>query len=31
VNLCRKHLIRLKEAGEKGRETKGWNYKTGWW
>ncbi|MEX2080355.1 MAG: hypothetical protein WEC33_01960 [Dehalococcoidia bacterium] len=31
VALCRKHLGRLKEAGERGREFKGWWYKTGWW
>ncbi|MBK6663871.1 MAG: hypothetical protein IPG47_14360 [Thermoflexaceae bacterium] len=24
VQLCRKHLSRLKEAGQKGREIKGW-------
>ncbi len=31
VNLCRKHLDRLRKAGEKGRETKGYFYKLGWW
>ena len=31
VHLCRKHLDRLRKAGEKGRETKGWSYKEGWW
>ncbi len=31
VALCRKHLDRLKKAGEKGREIKGWSYKIGWW
>jgi hypothetical protein len=31
VNLCRKHLERLRKAGEKGRETKGYYYKLGWW
>ena len=31
VELCRKHLARLRDAGERGRETKGWNYKVGWW
>jgi hypothetical protein len=31
VPLCRKHLIRLKEAGQAGREHKGWFYKDGWW
>lgn len=31
VNLCRKHLERLRKAGEKGRETKGYFYKLGWW
>jgi len=31
VPLCRKHLSRLREAGTKGRETKGWWYKVGWW
>ena len=31
VQLCRKHLSRLKEAGQQGREIKGWWYKDGWW
>ena len=31
VPLCRKHLERLRKAGEKGRETKGYYYKLGWW
>lgn len=31
VQLCRKHLARLKEAGQTGREHKGWWYKEGWW
>ncbi|HMS60377.1 MAG TPA: hypothetical protein PKA49_16175 [Tepidiformaceae bacterium] len=31
VQLCRKHLSRLREAGQKGREIKGWWYKDGWW
>lgn len=31
VPLCRKHLGRLREAGEKGRQIKGWSYKVGWW
>jgi len=31
VQLCRKHLERLRKAGDKGRETKGWFYKEGWW
>ena len=31
VNLCRKHLDRLRKAGDRGRETKGWYYKLGWW
>jgi hypothetical protein len=31
VALCRKHMSRLQEAGAKGRETKGWFYKVGWW
>jgi hypothetical protein len=31
VPLCRKHLSRLKEAGDAGREHKGWFYKDGWW
>ncbi len=31
VPLCRKHLERLRKAGDKGRETKGWFYKIGWW
>ncbi|MFN8617803.1 MAG: hypothetical protein U0837_11940 [Dehalococcoidia bacterium] len=31
IPLCRKHLIRLKEAGANGREHKGWFYKDGWW
>ena len=31
VQLCRKHLDRLRKAGERGRETKGWLYKLGWW
>ena len=31
VPLCRKHLDKLRKAGAKGRETKGWRYKIGWW
>lgn len=31
VQLCRKHLERLRKAGEKGREIKGYFYKVGWW
>jgi len=31
VLLCGKHLKRLQEAGDNGREVKGWNYKVGWW
>ena len=31
VPLCGKHLERLRKAGPKGREHKGWLYKTGWW
>ena len=31
VSLCRKHLDRLRKAGEKGRENKGYYYKLGWW
>ena len=31
VQLCGKHLKRLRDAGAKGRETKGWLYKIGWW
>ncbi|HLF71070.1 MAG TPA: hypothetical protein VI759_02815 [Dehalococcoidia bacterium] len=31
VALCRKHLERLRKSGDKGRETKGWYYKVGWW
>jgi hypothetical protein len=31
IPICRKHLERLQKAGEKGRETKGWSYKLGWW
>jgi hypothetical protein len=31
IGLCRKHLDRLRKAGERGRETKGWYYKVGWW
>ena len=31
VPLCRKHLIRLKDAGTGGRVQKGWSYKLGWW
>ena len=31
VPLCRKHLIRLKDAGPAGRVQKGWSYKLGWW
>ena len=31
VDLCRKHLKRLQDAGPNGRETKGWFYKVGWW
>ena len=31
VQLCRKHLDRLRKAGAKGREIKSWYYKEGWW
>jgi hypothetical protein len=31
VQLCGKHLERLRKAGDKGRETKGFYYKVGWW
>jgi hypothetical protein len=31
VLLCAKHLDRLRKAGKKGRENKGWFYKAGWW
>ena len=31
VDLCRKHLKRLQDAGPAGRESKGWLYKVGWW
>jgi hypothetical protein len=31
VQLCRKHLERLRKAGDRGRETKGFYYKIGWW
>jgi hypothetical protein len=31
IALCRKHLERLRKAGERGRESKGWFYKEGWW
>ena len=31
VWLCRKHLIKLKEAGDRGKESKGYFYKVGWW
>jgi len=31
VTLCRRHLERLQKAGVRGRETKGWYYKVGWW
>ena len=31
VSLCRKHLERVRKAGEKGREFKGFFYKLGWW
>jgi hypothetical protein len=31
IQICRKHLERLRKAGEKGRETKGYYYKLGWW
>jgi hypothetical protein len=31
IELCRKHLERLRKAGTKGRENKGWMYKEGWW
>jgi hypothetical protein len=31
IQLCRKHLARLQEAGPAGREHKGWWYKEGWW
>ncbi len=31
VGLCRKHLERLRKAGVRGRENKGWMYKEGWW
>lgn len=31
VQLCRKHLTRLKAAGTTGQEIKGYWYKVGWW
>jgi hypothetical protein len=31
VQLCGKHLQRLRQSGERGREVKGWSYKAGWW
>ncbi len=31
IALCRKHLERLRKSGAKGRETKGWMYRVGWW
>ena len=31
VPLCRKHLERLRKAGERGREIKGYFYKERWW
>jgi hypothetical protein len=31
ISLCRKHLERLRKAGDKGRDIKGWSYKLGWW
>lgn len=31
VQLCLRHLKRLRDSGATGREIKGWNYKIGWW
>ncbi len=31
IALCRKHLERLRKAGDRGREAKGYFYKVGWW
>ena len=31
IKLCGRHLERLRKAGAKGREFKGWSYKIGWW
>jgi hypothetical protein len=31
IQLCGRHLERLRKAGPKGREFKGWSYKIGWW
>ena len=31
ILVCGKHLERLRKAGDRGREVKGWSYKLGWW
>lgn len=31
IQLCAKHLGRLRKAGEAGAEIKGFRYKAGWW
>ena len=31
IPLCGKHLERLRKAGDKGRDIKGFLYKVGWW
>lgn len=31
IALCGRHLERLRRAGDKGRENKGWSYRLGWW
>jgi hypothetical protein len=30
IPLCRKHLERLRKAGDRGHDIKGWFYKVGW-
>ena len=31
IQLCGRHLERLRKAGKAGREHKGATYKIGWW
>ena len=31
IKLCRKHLVRLRKAGESGHEHRGVRYRPGFW
>ncbi|MCY3506980.1 MAG: hypothetical protein OXH41_12530 [Chloroflexi bacterium] len=31
IKLCRKHLVRLRKAGDRGHEHRGVRYRPGFW